>query len=191
MSGFFTHSFFVLKKWGGGSAPAGQVCTCGRFAFGFYVLIFIVRIIIFSSNNVSFHVQPIRRVRSTAACSRWTAVIPSSGSAPAGKLPDGSFVIFSVSSWAQSKDPISRNVQYYNANTYNIIRSAYALKDETRSTPLYSAQGDTLLSIFLSGALAKSRNPINRNVNYIRSVRSTAACSRWTAVIPSEALGIP
>ena len=72
----------------------GQVYTCRRFTFGFYVLIFIVRIIIFSSNNVIFHVQSIRRVRSTAACSRWTAVIPSSGSAPAGKLPDGSFVIF-------------------------------------------------------------------------------------------------
>ena len=65
-------------------------------------------------------------------------------------------VILSVAV-AKSKNPISRNVQQYEANTYNIIWSAYALKDETRSTPLHSAQGDTLIF----------------NEQPIRSVRST------------------
>ena len=42
--------------------------------------------------------------------------------------------------------------------------SAYALNDETHSTPLHSAQGDTLFKChFSSGAVAKSKNPISRN----------------------------
>ena len=54
------------------------------------------------------------------------------------------FSVIPSEALAKSRNPISRNEQPYKANTYNIIWSAYALKDETRSTPFHSAQGDTL-----------------------------------------------
>ena len=60
--------------------------------------------------------------------------------------------------------------------------NAIALSDETRSTPLRFAQGDTL-GLFMC-------NPFEECVAHSVSGDSPAPCSRWTAVIPSETLGI-
>ena len=72
-------------------------------AFGFSTLIFIIRIIIFSSNNVSFHVQPIRKVRSESRLQ----------------------VLTCCHSERSPRNPISRNVQLYNKS--NIKKTQHLL----------------------------------------------------------------
>ena len=58
-----------------------RITSCQRGQprpIGFSILVNYVKFNIISSNNVSFHVQHIRSVRSTTACTHyWYAVIPS------------------------------------------------------------------------------------------------------------------
>ena len=118
-----------------------QVCTCEQFAFGFSTTL-----------PVSFRaaVLPPRAVCFFTFLN-FFHVVPS--------VVEGLPIFFRVilsGALAKSKNPINRNVQLYKANTYNIIRNAYALSDETHSTPLRFAQGDSGADPHLSVAFGFS-----------------------------------